>query len=92
MFLLVAFNRRSIYYNENHFANFTGATFALATHDYTSMHKGRLHQQVCRATWKSILSRIFFTEKKKKRLIATVKRENDICLCTHFDNKITPRF
>ena len=36
--------------NENHFVNFTGATFALATHVYTSMHKGRLHQQVCRAT------------------------------------------
>ena len=36
--------------NENHFVNFTGATFALATHVYTSMHKGRLHQQVYRAT------------------------------------------
>ena len=36
--------------NKNHFVNFTGATFALATHVYTSMHKGRLHQQVCRAT------------------------------------------
>ena len=36
--------------NESHFVNFTGATFALATHVYTSMHKGRLHQQVCRAT------------------------------------------
>ena len=72
--------------------NFTGATFALATHVYTSMHKGRLHQQVCRATWKSILLQIFFTEKKKQRLITTVKRENDICLCTRFDNKITPHF
>ena len=30
---------------------------------YTSVHKGRLHQQVCRATWKSILSQIFFREK-----------------------------
>ena len=27
----------------------------------------------------------------KKRLITNVKRENDICLCTHFDNRITPR-
>ena len=25
--------------NENHFVNFTGATFALATHVYTSVHK-----------------------------------------------------
>ena len=49
--------------NENHFVNFTGATFALATHVYTSMHKSRLHQQVCRGTWKSILSQIFFNEK-----------------------------
>ena len=36
--------------NENHFVNFTGATFALATHVYTSVHKGRSQQQVCRAT------------------------------------------
>ena len=36
--------------NENHFVNFTGATFALVTHVCTSMHKGRLHQQVYRAT------------------------------------------
>ena len=49
--------------NENHFVNFTGATFALATHVYISMHKGRLQQNVCRATWKSILSQIFFREK-----------------------------
>ena len=52
-----------LYFNENHFVNFTGATFALATHVYTSMHKSRLHQQVCRGTWKSILSQIFFNEK-----------------------------
>ena len=39
-----------VFFNENHFVNFTGATFALATHVYTTMHKGRLHQQVCRAT------------------------------------------
>ena len=75
--------------NENHFVNFTGATFALATHVYTSMHKSRLHQQVCRGTWKSILSQIFFNEKNP--LITNVKRENNICLCTHFDNRITPR-
>ena len=49
--------------NENHFVNLTGATFALAAHVYTSMHKGRLHQQVCRGTWKSILSQIFCREK-----------------------------
>ena len=24
-------------------------------------------------------------------IFTNVKRENDICLCTHFDNKITPR-
>ena len=47
--------------NENHFVNFTGATFALATQVYTSMHNGRL--QVSRGTWKSILSQIFFREK-----------------------------
>ena len=75
--------------NENHFVNFTGATFALATHVYTSMHKSRLHQQVCRGTWKSILSQIFFNQKNP--LITNVKRENNICLCTHFDNRITPR-
>ena len=40
----------SCYTNENHFVNFTGATFALATHVYTSMHNSRLHQQVCRGT------------------------------------------
>ena len=73
--------------NENYFVNFTGATFALATHIYTSMHRGRLHQQFCRRTWQSILSQIFFRE-KKTRLITNVKRENDICLCTHFDNRI----
>ena len=43
--------------------NFTGATFALATQVYTSMHNGRLHQQVSRGTWKSILSQISFREK-----------------------------
>ena len=41
-----------------------------------TMHKGRLHQQVCHATWKSILFQIFFREKKK----TTSNRENDICL------------
>ena len=49
--------------NENHFVNFTGATFALATQLYTSMYNGRLHQQVSRGTWKSILSQISFREK-----------------------------
>ena len=51
---LVTFEQRKnlvmIKVNENHFVNFTEATFALATHVYISMHKGRLHQQVCRAT------------------------------------------
>jgi len=50
--------------NENHFVNFTEATLALTTHVYTSMLKGRLHQQVGRATWKSILSQTFFSEKQ----------------------------
>ena len=74
--------------SENNFVNFTGATFTLATQVYTTMHKSRLHQQVCHATWKSILSQIFFREKK----LTTSNWENYICLCTHFDNKITPRF
>ena len=39
-----------IIFNENHFVNFTVATFALATHVYTNMHKSRFHQQVCRGT------------------------------------------
>ena len=34
------FNRQSTSENENHFVNFTGATFALATHVYTNMHNG----------------------------------------------------
>ena len=42
---------------------FTGATLALVTHVYTSMHKGHLHQQVCRMTWKSILSKISCRDK-----------------------------
>ena len=28
---------------------------------------------------------------RKKRLITNVKREIGICLCTHFDNRITAR-
>ena len=44
--------------------NFTGATCALVTHVETSMLKGCLHHQVCRAIWKSILSQILFWEKK----------------------------
>ena len=32
-----------------------------------------------------------YSLEKKKRLINNVKRETDICLRTHFDNKITPR-
>ena len=73
------FNRQSTSENENHFVNFTGATFALATHVYTSMHNGRLHQQISRGTRKSILSQIFFRE-KLKRVITNVKRDNDIYL------------
>ena len=30
---------------------------------YTTVHKSRSHQQVCRTTWKAILSQIFFREK-----------------------------
>ena len=48
----------------NHFVNFNSATFALLTHVCTSMHKGCLHQQVCCMTWKCILSKILFREKK----------------------------
>ena len=33
--------------NENHFVNIFGAIFAFTTHVYTSIDKGRLHQQVC---------------------------------------------
>ena len=46
----VIFEHKHYNSNENHFVNFTGVTFALGTHVYTSMHKGRSHQQVCRAT------------------------------------------
>ena len=42
--------RASVLLNKNHFVNFTGAIFAFAIHVYTYMHKGRLHQQVCRTT------------------------------------------
>ena len=31
--------KQQFWKNENHFVNFTGATFALATHVYTSVHK-----------------------------------------------------
>ena len=51
--------------------NFTGATFALAPHVYTSMHKGRLHQQVCRAKRKSK-----YSLQEKQLLMNNVKREN----------------
>ena len=56
--------------------NFTEATFALATYVYTSMHKGRLSQQVFCGHRKSILSQIFCREREKKnRLMNNVKRE-----------------
>ena len=32
-----------------------------------------------------------YSLEQKKRLITNVKRENDICLCTHFDNRIILR-
>ena len=50
--------------NENHFVNFTRATFALATHVDTSMHKDRLYQQVCRGH-KDLFYRKYSVEKKK---------------------------
>ena len=55
--------------------NFTGATFAFATHVYTSTHIGRLHQQVCRGH-KSLFYRKYSVEKKQRRLVNNVKREN----------------
>ena len=54
--------------------NFTRATLALATHVYTSIHKGRLHQQVCRGH-KNLFYRKYSVE-KKKRLMNNVKKEN----------------
>ena len=38
------------------------------------------------------IANILYLRGKKQRLISNVKRETDICLRTHFDNKITPRF
>ena len=44
--------------------NFTGATFALATHVYTSMHKGRLHIN-------KFVAQIFFREKTTSKGLIT---------------------
>ena len=43
------------------------------------------------ARHENLFDRKYSSEKKQKRLINNVKRETDICLSTHFDNKITPR-
>ena len=43
------------------------------------------------ARHENLFYRKYSLEKKQKRLINNVKRETDICLRTHFDNKITPR-
>ena len=84
-------NNVKVTINENHFVNFTGATFALATHVYTLaciLKVVYINKFVARH--ENLFYRKYSLE-KKKRLITDVKRENDICLRTHFDNRITPR-
>ena len=43
------------------------------------------------ARHENLFYRKYSLDKKKQRLINNVKKETDICLRPHFDNKITPR-
>ena len=80
-------NSRSYYssfghlFNENHFVNFTGATLPKKPKAYTSMRK-----VVYLNEFVSGYETLFYLKCSavKKRLNTNVKRENDICLCTHF--------